>query len=523
VAAPAEREWTIYRRGEHREAILRDLREGLRGQLDPDTGQPFTEDTLRRVTAKGSRFWREADSIDLALLGVEKRDEWFAQQLHIDRSATGWLESYHGRLWGEPRLPAFGGSGTAAATGIAGTTWPGSTTVPDSFALVARDTAFNRYQVLVTAVANGSGEATVTLVGIDGGDETNVEAGELLTWESPPPGSTPQLTVISTFRGGLDSETDAAWAKRLFDRVRHKPASGNWSHVRTYARAASVSVEDAFVYPCAFHAGSELVAITQKRGSAAGPLARIPEVGVLAAVTTALVPPASALIPGRVFAVVVPPVPQSSNLVVQLAQPLGSTAGWTDIEPFPPINGAAAVAITTLSSQTDFRITTSGAGLLAVSPSSDVHLMVWDVASSSFESLAVQTVTDIGGGVYRVQLSLAPSHTLALGDWISPDMTRRAVLAAAVSTYFDSLGPGEVVSLTADERSSRAYRNPVPSEEYPQRAGQSVVSLITEALGTPVADATLAAVSVATPSVPIDPALGPSLLVAGKFAAYHLT
>jgi uncharacterized phage protein gp47/JayE len=524
LAAPADREWTINRRGELREAQLRDFREGLRLQIDPETRQLFTESVIRQVTAKGSRFWTHAEAIDLLLLGVERRDEWFAQQLHIDRAGTAFLESYHSKTWDEARLPAFGGSGNAAATGIAGTTWQGSTTVPDDFAQVALDPASNRYQVLVTAVADGSGAATVTLVGIDGGDETNPAAGTILKWVSPPPGSAPELTVLATFRGGLDAETDAALAKRIIDRLRHKPASGNWSHIRSYARAASVSVEDAFVYPCAFHAGSELVAVTQKRGDAAGPLARIPEVGVLAAVTAALVPPGSVLVPGRVHVVVVPPVPQSTNLVVQLAQPLGSVAGFTDIEPFPAVNGSTACAITTVTTQLDFRITASGAGQLpqGASSATDVHVMVWVATTSSFESLAVASVTDLGAGIYRVQLVTPPAHTLAVGDWVSPDMTRRDVLAAAVSTYFDSLGPGEVIDLATDERGSRAYRNPVPSEEYPQRAGQGVVSIVSEALGTPIADATLASVSAATPTLPIDPVLGPSLLVAGRFGVYAL-
>jgi hypothetical protein len=524
LTATADREWTINRRGDLRELILRDMREGLRDQYDPETHQILTESVIRQATAKGGRFWREADAIDLVALGIERRDEWFAQQIHIDRAATAFLGSYHSKTWDVPRLPAFGGSGSVTATGIAGTTWAGSTTVPDGFARVALDPANNRYQVLINGTADGSGVATLTLVGIDGGDETNIPAGTVLRWVDPPPGSAPEATVAVSFRGGLDRETDADWAKRIFDRVRHKPASGNWAHVRSYARAASVSVEDAFVYPCAFYSGSELVVVTQKRGALLGPLARVPVFGVLAAVTQALVPPGSALVPGRVHVVVVPPVPQASNVVLQLAQPLGSPAGWTDLEPFPPVNGAAAVAITLVSTQLDFRITASGGGLLpgGASPVSDVHLMVWDTATSSFESLGGATVSDLGGGVYRVILLTAPDHTLTVGDWISPDMTRRDVLAAAVSTYFDELGPGEVVNLATDERGSRAYRNPVPSEEYPQRAGQGIVTIVTEALGTPVADAALASVSVTSPALPLDPVLGPSLLVAGKFAVYHL-
>jgi hypothetical protein len=153
----------------------------------------------------------------------------------------------------------------------------------------------------------------------------------------------------------------------------------------------------------------------------------------------------------------------------------------------------------------------------------DVHLMVWDVATSAFISLAVTTVTDLGGGSYQVELSVGPAgHTLAVGDWISPDMGRRATLAGAITTYFDSLGPGEIVNLATDDRSGRAFRNPQPSEVYPSRAGQGVITMIVDAMGSPVSDASLALIQTNVPAVPSDPINGPSLVVAGKVAVYTL-
>jgi len=527
MPSSAEREWVQFNRGELREAVLQDFRDGLRRLDNPDTGLPFTEDVLRRATARGGRFYREADADDQILIGIQKRDEFFAQQIRIDRAGSSFLRNYHAKLWGESFLDAFGGSGEVLAHGTPGTTWLGSTLVPDAFAVTGTDPGQRRYQVVTGGVANSIGFATLTLVAIDGGDETNPAVGTAITWTNPPPGSDPSAPVKDLdFRGGLDAETDADFASRLMARVRHKPASGNWAHLRAFARAASVSVEDAFVYPCAFLAGSVLIALTAKRGAALGPLGRVPGFNVLQAVTAMLVPPSSPLVPGRAFVVVLPVTTTSSNLVVQLAQPLGSNAGWLDATPFPRVNGTTAVAITTLTSQILFRITASSAGQLpqgVAGPLSGVRLMVWAPLTSTFESLVVQTVTDLGATVYEVQLATAPAKTLALGDWISPDMgTRGATLAAAVTEYFDSLGPGEVINLLTDERAVRAFRNPAPSEESPSRAGQSVVSFIGDAMGAAVTDATLASISVTDPPVPSDPVLGPSLLVAGKFAAYAL-
>lgn len=525
MSYPTEREYAVFRRGEQREAMLADYREGLRALFNPDTGAPYTEDELARASAVGGWIWRRFESIDLVLLGTQKRNEYLANQIRIDRAGSAYLRSYHSALWDLPYLPAFGASGQVLATGNPGITWLGSTTVPDGFAVRGTDPAGNRYQVVIGGTADVNRQATLTLIGIDGGDETNIPVGTKITWINAPIGSDDSaLVVTAKFSGGLDAETDADFARRLAAEVRHKPGSGNWAQVRAFARGASVSVEDAFVYACAFDAGSELVAVTQKRATP-GPLARIPSLSVLSAVRAALVPPGSSTLPGTVHVVVVPPVAQSDNLVVRLSQPVGSGAGWTDLEPFPAINGSSAIAITTLTGQTDFRITTSGAGQLpnGASSATDVHLMVWDVSTSAFVPLSVSLVTDMGSGVYRVQLVAQPAKTLALGDWISPDMARRATLAAGATAYFDLLGPGEVLSLTADERGGRAFRNPVPAEEYPARAGQGVINVIAEALGATVGDTTLASIGATVPTVPSDPVTGPSLLVLGKFGVYHLT
>ncbi len=164
-----EREFVVYRRGDTRELILAFFREGLRNLVDPDTGEIFTEDTLRLTTQFGSRFYVQADADDLALMAGGKRAEFFVQQLRIDRAGSAWLRIYHATEWGEGFLPGFGGVGVVLATGNPGTTWVGSTVVPDSAAVFAIDPAGNRYQVLVSASADANGQAELTLGGIDTG------------------------------------------------------------------------------------------------------------------------------------------------------------------------------------------------------------------------------------------------------------------------------------------------------------------------------------------------------------------
>lgn len=526
MPTPTEREFAVFRRGEIREDILRFFRNGLRNLVDPQTGELFTEDVIRRATTAGSRFYVEADAIDLACQGIQKRDEFLAQQIRVDRAGTSFLQNFHAPQWGETYLPATGGTGNVLATGLAGTTWIGSTTVPDPFATFGTDEAGKRYQVLVSGIADTDGAAVLTVIGIDGGLETNIAAGSEIRWSNPPAGSDPTALAQATFTGGGPAETDAEFSLRLAARIRHKPGAGNDAQIRALARKASNAVEDAFVYPCAMNAGSVLVAITQKRGVTVGPSGRVASAGVLLQVQAAIVPPGSPDMPAQAFVVVVPDTPQAADSVVQLALRKGSAAGWTDLQPFPPVNGGTgAVAVSLVTTQTDFRVThTGGAGLLPSGATTvpGVGLMVWDVPSSRFVTLQVASVEDMTGGVYRVTLSAPSSHTIAVGDWISPATLQRDSLALAVEAYFDSLGPGEVVTLSTDVLAPRAFRRPLPSEEYPSRAGQSLISFIAEALGAVQSDATLTDISVQTPTVPADPVNGPQRVTLGKFAAYEL-
>jgi len=530
MTTPAERQFAVFRRGQLREEILLGWRTGLRALIDPETKQVFTEDKIRLATGFGTRFYTEADSIDVIGLGIQKRDEFFAQQVRIDRAGSAFLRNFHGPQWGEAPLPAAGGSGTVLATGNAGTPIAGSTTVPDPLAVTARDPAGQQYQVFVGGTLPASGQLSVTMIGVQGGATTNIANGTVLTWENPPPGlaETATVTAADGFTGGVDAETDQQFADRLAARIRHKPASGNWSHFRQFARASTNSVEDAFVYPGAFHAGSVLVCLTQKRGSVVGPNARVASLATLALATGFLVPPASPVIPARAHVLVVTVQTEPTNMVLQLAQPKNSAAGWVDLQPFPPVGtaGFEETTITALTSQTDFTIfSTAGAGQLpggVAGPLAGVSLMVWDDGISAFESLDVQDVTDLGAGSYRVVLNNAANKTLAVADFVSPDMGRRATLSSSIVSYFDGLGPGEVINLSTDIRSSYAFRNPVPSEEFPSRSGQAIVTTISDGLGSALADAQLQKNTVQTPTLPTDIVDGPNLIVPGKIAVYDL-
>jgi hypothetical protein len=147
-------------------------------------------------------------------------------------------------------------------------------------------------------------------------------------------------------------------------------------------------------------------------------------------------------------------------------------------------------------------------------------MMVWNQITSRYEKLNVTSVVFQAGTSYDVVLSSAPAKTLLVGDYICPDTERRLLIAQTVEQYFDSLGPGEVVDLTNDTRAHRALRFPVPSEEWPQRAGAAILNYLLDALGGSLSDTTLESMSLTTPSLPADPTDSARMIIMNNIGVY---
>jgi hypothetical protein len=198
----ADREFSFFTRGEHRELILASWRTALRELSNPETGEAFTETEIAIATAPGGRWYNEADAVDVVLMAEQQRALWLADQVRIDRAGTSWLRGYHGPMWGESPLPGTGGSGPVTTTATAGTVWVGSTTIPDGTAIYGTDASGLRYQVRATEVTPGSGTVTLTVEGIDTGRATNLVVGDVITWANPTPAMGATATVTADFTGG---------------------------------------------------------------------------------------------------------------------------------------------------------------------------------------------------------------------------------------------------------------------------------------------------------------------------------
>jgi hypothetical protein len=535
VTTSDERKFVTFRRGEIRDnTILRNFRNALRGLIDPETGAEFTEDRITEVTQRGSRFYLEADGVDLYGMSSQQRARWLANQLRPKWSNTNFLDDVHGELWFGPdaRLSATGGSGTVTATAAAGSVFPGSTTIGDPAAAVAIDPNGLQFQVLVTAtIPVGGTSVTLQMKAIDTGSHTNPTASTLFTWSiNQPPSADPEFSVLSNFSGGFDIETDSEFADRIESQIRYRPASGNNAHFMSWARESSTAVETAYVYANAWNAGSVLVCVLQKRGTTEGPNARTDvAAGTLITARNYLVPPASPVVPERAHVVVVPPNEQPSDIVVRLSMGFGTDGGWADLDPWPRYTAAhsSGVLVASIISPTQFTVSTDQqlpGGAAVLTGANAPQLMIWDEDNSKFIELDVNSVTETVAGVtYTVDLNSAPSgYTTALNDIISPYTSQATIIQDAFGDYFDELGPGEVVDLTTDPRAVRAFRYPPTSQGAPNRAGEAIISRIIEALGGVVPDASLPYMSRNTPDLPGDVIDGPNIVTLGEAGVYPL-
>lgn len=506
-----------FARGDVRERMLESFRESLRTLIDPATGVPWSEDEIRRATMQASRRWTEAENIDLVVQALQRRDAFLAQQIDPRRASAEFLENFHSKALELPQLEATGGFGFVRATGTAGSVYIDSTIIGDPSATRAVYRG-KRYQVYQPATIGTDGEANVALQAIDTGTDTNLAVGTELEWENPPAGSDPKCTVVEDdFRGGTPLETHEDWGQRLFSAIARRPRQGNPGHFILWGRRASNAVGRVFVYPCALHAGSGIVAFTQKRGATKGPEGRIPTLATMTVAGGYITPPQSPVVPPIAHIVAVPVVGEPTNVALKLALGKGLPSGWASSTPWPAYSAAAAAILASPApTSTTFRMSADTALPSVGTP----QIMIWDATRSMFEKLAVVSITPVSGN-YDVVLARAPESPLVAGAYISPYSARIASLNAGINGYFDSLGPGELVNLATDMRAARAFRRPTPAQENPYRLDTGLLDFIAEALGGQLpSGSSIAAASLYEPTIPTTASEGPNMLVPGKIAVY---
>lgn len=529
LATPVDREFKLMTAGFVRNnVILANFREGLRALVNPETGQKFTEEEIARATRPGTRWYVEAQAIDDYGQQQQRNALYLADQVRFDRATGKWLFDYHGKTWDVTPLKASGSSGAVRAKGVAGTIVLGSTTIGDPSAYTARDPAGNLYQVFGTATIPSGGEVLVTLASISTGSATNIPDDTVLTWANKDPNMQPTAVVDDDFRGGTDDETEEEFADRLGAIIRYRPGAGNDPQVRAWGRESSNAVEDAFVYATALHAGSQVVAITQKRKKAIGPLARIPSAATIFAARAYLTPPTSPVQPTGPFVIVTPAKSDPVSLTMRLGLERASNSGWRDSQPFPAYHANPATIIS-VTDQLHFNMVSYADAALpgltypsSASAPNCPHLMVWNLAKSAWEELVLTSVTQSAPNLFSIVLSVAPTFALANGMYVSPATKRAGIVAQAVQDHFDALGPGDFFDTDNDSRGARCQRFPSYLDERPIDTGAEVVTDVLAALGGTSRNGVLGYISKTTPSFNAAVQLGPNMLTLGNVGIYDL-
>ena len=152
---------------------------------------------------------------------------------------------------------ASGGGGLVGGTN--------GVTVPDGTQLLGPDgqTVFKLSgAVTIPGTPPGSGTIAGVFVAVTPGAVGNLPIGSVLTWQSPPPGINPTVTLTTALSGGFDSESNSALLARILYRLQYPPKGGTAADYRGWAESRP-GVARAYVYPRKYGPGSVAVLITQ--------------------------------------------------------------------------------------------------------------------------------------------------------------------------------------------------------------------------------------------------------------------
>lgn len=394
-----------------------------------------------------------------------------------------------------------------------------SSTASTSVTLGAQlvDGAGLRFAVTIGGTyANG---ARIPVQGVDTGDETNHDAGDIFRWVTPPPFSATTAVVASGgITGGIGLEDDETARQRLYARLRNPPGAGNWEHVAELCEAADPLVQKAFVYPAVNGPANVGVAVV----GYATDSSKSREVPALT-VTNTIKPYLDGLYPEHADTIVDSAVDVDFDMAVELvlpaspkASPAGPGGGWTDGTSWPRNTAASstfACTVTAVTSTTVFTVDAPSAptaGITQIAWYSPYDFTVYTAYVSSFTG---------SSGAYVLTLD-RPFPGITTGCFISPNALNIASYFAAAIAQFAAMGPGEKVA-SASNAFARGFRHPTPAQSWPYKVDGTMLRAITDA-GDEVQSASfLYVTSSGAPAVPGSVSDGPNIYVPRHIAFYE--
>jgi len=222
-------------------------------------------------TSRYSDAWIRAHADACALWGAYRYIKWAQAQAFPDTADSSHLEQY-AALYGLVKTAAT----ASASTSVRLTGTPG-TVVASGLEMVHVDGT--EFETSSGGTIAPGGTLNVTAISTTTGEIANKEAAETLSLTSPPAGVDATVTIMSSFQGGEDAETDAQLLARVLIRLRTPPAGGKATDYEQWALEVS-GVAEAFVYPLRRGLGTcDVVPLTTATD-------RLPSAGLLTQVQT---------------------------------------------------------------------------------------------------------------------------------------------------------------------------------------------------------------------------------------------
>ena len=157
---------------------------------------------------------------------------------------------------------------SVATASVTATGTPGADIAVDTALISATG---QEYLVIDAAVVDGAGEAVLNLEALSAGSAGNVNAGETLSFVSPPAGVNSAAVVDDGgIGGGADTERDDALRARLMQRIQNPPHGGNDGDYVFWSTSVA-GVEQAWVFPLYGGPGTVRVYIAEAGYDGANP------------------------------------------------------------------------------------------------------------------------------------------------------------------------------------------------------------------------------------------------------------
>ena len=411
----------------------------------------YTHAEAVAATEKGTPPWLRIRMI-AEMIGQVEANERALQDAQMSDTATGEDLIRLCDLRGITPSPGAGASGAVVVTNS------GSSTYPADAELVAEKTG-KRYRVVSTTVAATG--TSVGVVGKDLGRATNLPAGSVLTWTSPPGGSAVTCVVGPEGLGnGQDADTEAKLRARLQEVERDRPGAGNWADVRQWTQDASASVEAAYVYP-AVHGPSTTHTAYTVEGTAENRYQRAGSSALTAVVAAAVL----AEHPEPTDILVTTVAHEPVMMAIKLSLPGPTAGGWYDAVPWTTSNTSPirVIGVTSLT-----RVTvnsSSGPGLIGK------RVAIWSVAANEFRHA---TVTSPSGapGAFAIDFD-RPIPGIAVGDVLCPDAPGIDAYGRALCEQVAKLSPGQRTFDTG-----RQVRRPLVTPEAPSQIDTALLARV---------------------------------------------